>query len=95
MRKTKRSSLPAIDGLTVVNPNPSAECGGAGSALAVFVALDGEAAYAEWLQRFHPMCPSGFPTSCCSTPTIPFWPAESCAAMPPIAAPWTMSNASN
>mgnify|MGYP001764645396 CR=1 FL=1 len=61
LRKTKRSSLPAIDGLTVVNPNPSAECGGAGSALAVFVALDGEAAYAEWLQRFHPMCPSGFP----------------------------------
>lgn len=61
LRKTKRSSLPAIDGLTVVNPNPSAECGGAGSALAVFVALDGEAAYADWLQRFHPMCPSGFP----------------------------------
>ena len=42
LRKNKRSSLPAIDGLTVVNPNPSAECNEAGSALAVFVALDSE-----------------------------------------------------
>ena len=61
LRKNKRLSLPAIDGLVVVNPNPAAECSEAGSALAVFVALDGEAAYADWLQRFHPMCPSGFP----------------------------------
>ena len=44
LRKNKRLSLPAIDGLVVVNPNPAAECSEAGSALAVFVALDGEAA---------------------------------------------------
>lgn len=61
LRRNKRSSLPAIEGLVVVNPNPAAECTEASTALAVLVAIDGEAAYMDWLQRFHPMCPSGFP----------------------------------
>jgi diguanylate cyclase (GGDEF)-like protein/PAS domain S-box-containing protein len=61
LRKHKRSPLPAVDSLVLVHPNPSAECSEASTALAVFVAIDGEAAYMDWLQRFHPMCPSGFP----------------------------------
>lgn len=61
LRKRKRAALPALPGLVTVNPNPGAQCTEANSALAVLVAIDGEAAYADWLQRFHPMCPSGFP----------------------------------
>lgn len=61
LRKQKRSVLPVLARLVVVNPNPEAECTQATTAQAVFVAIDGEAAYADWLQRFHPMCPSSFP----------------------------------
>ena len=62
LRISKRASQPALPGLVVVNPNPSfGECAEADTALAVLVAVDGERAYAEWRQRFHPMCPSGFP----------------------------------
>ena len=61
LRKQKRSVLPVLAGLVVVNPNPEAECTQATTAQAVFVAIDGESAYADWLQRFHPMCPSSFP----------------------------------
>ena len=61
LRKNKRLPLPAVSGMVVVNPNPSAECSEAMTAQAVFVAIDGDAAYQDWLQRFHPMCPNGFP----------------------------------
>ena len=61
LRKSKRSALPAVAGLVVVNPNPGGECTEATTALAVLVAIDGEAAYTDWIQRFHPMCPSNFP----------------------------------
>ncbi|MGV0977123.1 MAG: sensor domain-containing diguanylate cyclase [Azonexus sp.] len=62
LRLSKRAALPALAGLVVVNPNPcSGDCDQANTALAVLVAIDGEAAYADWQQRFHPMCPSGFP----------------------------------
>lgn len=61
LRKQKRSPLPAVAGLVVVNPNPGVECTEAPTAQAVLVAIDGEAAFAEWLQRFHPMCPRNFP----------------------------------
>ena len=64
LRSSKRAALPALTGLAVVNPNPCSGSGGcqeANTALAVLVAIDGEAAYTDWQQRFHPMCPSGFP----------------------------------
>jgi diguanylate cyclase (GGDEF)-like protein/PAS domain S-box-containing protein len=64
LRLSKRAALPALAGLAVVNPNPCSGSGGcqeANTALAVLVAIDGEAAYTDWQQRFHPMCPSGFP----------------------------------
>ena len=63
LRTSRRVGLPALAGLVVVNPNPcSGDCQEADTALAVLVAIDGEAAYADWLQRFHPMCPGGFPS---------------------------------
>ncbi len=61
LRSEKRSALPALPGLTVVTPNPSGDCKESRNALGVLVAIDGEAAYADWVQRFHPMCPEGFP----------------------------------
>ena len=61
LRKSKRSALPAVAGLVVVNPNPGGECAEATTALSVLVAIDGEAAYTDWQQRFHPMCPGNFP----------------------------------
>jgi diguanylate cyclase (GGDEF)-like protein/PAS domain S-box-containing protein len=64
LRLCKRAALPALAGLAVVNPNPCSGSGGcqeANTALAVLVAIDGEAAYTDWQQRFHPMCPSSFP----------------------------------
>ncbi|MFZ1446761.1 MAG: hypothetical protein WAS49_15045, partial [Candidatus Dechloromonas phosphoritropha] len=62
LRIGKRAPPPALPGLVVVNPNPATgDCDEASTALAVLVAIDGEPAYAEWRQRFHPMCPSGFP----------------------------------
>ena len=62
LRTSKRAGLPALAGLVVVNPNPCTdECNEADTALAVMVAIDSEAAYMDWLQRFHPMCPGGFP----------------------------------
>ena len=64
LRLGKRAALPALAGLAVVNPNPCSGSGGcqeANTALAVLVAIDGEAAYTDWQHRFHPMCPSGFP----------------------------------
>ena len=66
LRQSKRAALPALAGLAVVNPNPCSGsdeggCEEANTALAVLVAIDGEAAYTDWQQRFHPMCPSGFP----------------------------------
>ena len=61
LRSEKRSALPTLPGLTVVTPNPSGDCKESRNALGVLVAIDGEAAYADWVQRFHPMCPEGFP----------------------------------
>ncbi len=62
LRISKRAPQPALPGLVVVNPNPcSGKCAEADTALAILVAIDGEAAHAEWRQHFHPMCPSGFP----------------------------------
>ncbi|MGB8882545.1 MAG: hypothetical protein WCC44_01640, partial [Azonexus sp.] len=64
LRLGKGAALPALAGLAVVNPNPCSGSGGcqeANTALAVLVAIDGEAAYTDWQHRFHPMCPSGFP----------------------------------
>lgn len=71
LRKQKRSALPVVAGLVVVNPNPGVECTETPTAQAILVAIDGEAAYADWLQRFHPMCPQNFPYVVLLDPYVP------------------------
>ncbi|MBK7413763.1 MAG: diguanylate cyclase [Dechloromonas sp.] len=61
LRQSRCGTLPALAGLEVVNPIPGGNCQLALSALAVFVAIDSDAAYNDWRERYHPMCPSGFP----------------------------------
>jgi len=61
LRGSKRLAAPRLDGLETVNPVANSECRVAKTALAVLVAVDGEATYYDWRQRFHPMCPGGFP----------------------------------
>ena len=61
LRTERRSPPPPLPGLSVVSPNPGGECREAEQALAVLVVIDGEAALAAWEERFHPMCPGGFP----------------------------------
>ena len=61
LRQNRLCSLPALVGLEQVNPTPGGDCQLAISALAVFVAIDSEAAYNDWRERYHPMCPCGFP----------------------------------
>ena len=61
LRTTRRADLPSLPGLEAVNPTPGTDCQLAISALAVFVAIDSETAYNDWRQRYHPMCPCGFP----------------------------------
>jgi diguanylate cyclase (GGDEF)-like protein/PAS domain S-box-containing protein len=61
LRAGKRLAVPRLDGLETVNPAPNSECRVADAALAVLVAVDGEATYHDWRQRFHPMCPCAFP----------------------------------
>ncbi len=61
LRVSRHAPQPALPGLVVVNPNTGAgDCAEADTVLAVLVAVDGEAAYAEWRLQFHAMCPSSF-----------------------------------
>lgn len=61
LRKHRHSPFPDFPGLEPVNPTPGCDYQAANTALAVFVAIDSQAAYDDWRHRFHPMCPSGFP----------------------------------
>lgn len=61
LRGSKRLAPPGLDGLEAINPAAAGECQAAKAALTVFVAVDGDAAYEDWRQRFHPMCPDAFP----------------------------------
>jgi len=61
LRGSKRLAPPGLEGLEPVNPSADGECQAANAALAVFVAVDSDAAYEDWRQRFHPMCPDTFP----------------------------------
>lgn len=61
LRAIKSAALPDIDGLEPVNPGAGSGCPTAITALLVMVAIDSQAAYDDWRQRFHPMCPNGFP----------------------------------
>lgn len=61
LRENRRMPYPGIPGLEPVNPAPGSKCDMAMTALAVFVAIDSIATYEDWRQRFHPMCPCGFP----------------------------------
>ena len=61
LRRHQHVALPVHPDISVVNPKSAGECDSAAGAIAVFVAIDGDAAYREWAQRFHPMCPVNFP----------------------------------
>ena len=62
LRTTRQAPPPPLPGLVVVSPNlATGECAETAAALAALVAIDGEAAHAEWRQRYHPMCQGGFP----------------------------------
>lgn len=61
LRNDRKTPLPALPGLVAVTPNPGGDCRESDSALAVLVVIDGAAALADWHERFHPMCPDGFP----------------------------------
>lgn len=61
LRKIRSAPLPKLAGLEPVNPKPGDDCQAAFAALAVFVAIDSLSTYEDWRQRFHPMCPCGFP----------------------------------
>ena len=61
LRATKCLAPPALAGLETINPATDGDCRAVTSALAVLVAVDNDATYDEWRQRFHPMCPGGFP----------------------------------
>lgn len=61
LRETRNSPFPNLAGLEPVNPKPGENCQAAFAALAVFVAIDSASAYDDWRDRFHPMCPTGFP----------------------------------
>lgn len=61
LREQRRLPFPDIPGLEPVNPAPGSNCEMAMSALVVLVAIDSDHTYDDWRQRFHPMCPCGFP----------------------------------
>lgn len=61
LRQGKDLGMPPLAGLEPVNPGPDGDCSATATALAVFVGIDSPAAYADWRQRFHPLCPGAFP----------------------------------
>ena len=61
LREIRGAPLPKLAGLELVNPKPGDDCQAAFAARAVFVAIDSASTYEDWRQRFHPMCPNGFP----------------------------------
>lgn len=61
LRQRTGRAMPRLSGLEPVNPLPGGKCDAATMALAVFVAIDGEAAYEDWRRRLHPLCPRAFP----------------------------------
>jgi len=61
LRQHGRSTTPSLTGLEPVNPALACTSGSPPDALAVLVAIDGEAAYADWRKRLHPLCPRAFP----------------------------------
>jgi diguanylate cyclase (GGDEF)-like protein/PAS domain S-box-containing protein len=61
LRQHGNGAMPWLAGLEPVTPVPGDRCDTAANALAVFVAIDGDAAYADWRKRLHPLCPRAFP----------------------------------
>ena len=61
LRQHGSSPTPSLTGLEPVNPALACTSGSPPDALAVLVAIDGEAAYADWRKRLHPLCPRAFP----------------------------------
>lgn len=61
LRQQGNGAMPFLAGLEPVIPSPADRCNTTANALAVFVAIDGEAAYADWRKRLHPLCPRAFP----------------------------------
>lgn len=61
LRRERSGRMPPLAGVEPVNPHPVGKCNAPAGALAVLVAIDGEAAYADWRTRLHPLCPRAFP----------------------------------
>lgn len=61
LRQHGNGAMPWLAGLEPVTPAPGDKCNTTANALAVFVAIDGDAAYADWRKRLHPLCPRSFP----------------------------------
>lgn len=61
LRRQGDGAMPFLAGLEPITPLPGNTCNKASNALAVFVAIDGEAAYTDWRKRLHPLCPRAFP----------------------------------
>lgn len=61
LRQVRSGRMPPLAGVEPVNPHPTGKCSAAVGALAVLVAIDGEAAYNDWRSRLHPLCPRAFP----------------------------------
>ncbi|HLO62795.1 MAG TPA: diguanylate cyclase [Azonexus sp.] len=61
LRQQGDGAMPPLDGLEPISPSLSNNCDKASNALAVLVAIDGEAAYLDWRKRLHPLCPRAFP----------------------------------
>jgi hypothetical protein len=57
LRQQSGGAIPPLAGIELVSAAPPNNCKKAMDALAVFVAIDGEAAYADWRNRLHPLCP--------------------------------------
>lgn len=61
LRQARSGPMPPLAGVEPVNPLPAGKCAAPAGALAVLVAIDGEAAYNDWRSRLHPLCPRAFP----------------------------------
>lgn len=61
LRQERSGRIPPLPGVEPLNPQPVGPCATSFGALAVLVAIDGEAAYADWRNRLHPLCPRAFP----------------------------------
>ena len=61
LRQERSSRIPPLAGVEHVTPPPAGQHHSPAGALAILVAVDGEAAYADWRTHQHPLYPRAFP----------------------------------